>query len=325
MATPGTIACGKYLYGSETDGPTISSGVISTFTLKRPMSDGSLKEVNLNESSIGAPSESYERAVNSFKTVESLLAQEGFSFDDDGSHGLGEEYLKVVGDELIFASRQGFGSAITPQDEVYVYNAKTQVLRGLRNIPTKGMFQAAIMGGVTPDMLAEAAIAYNGDEHDWRYTRSLSPPVFHRLSDHVPFVTYSWLTPAQNDPTITVLFDSAQAGDSLSKSQPKQRMMGNKVAYPNFYMDITHAGDEITAEAKVYDYWIEDEDALVKAENEGVKLNIDNEKLTFQFDDMFCEVPLDPKAEMADMSEAIKIAMTQVSNYAGKTVLKDEW
>lgn len=114
---------------------------------------------------------------------------------------------------LSMLTRQGFGCKVIPQDEIYTYDAEAQVLRGLRNIPTQGIFQAVVVEGVTRDKFQEAFIGYkDGNEPDWRYPLTLSSSGIHALSDFVPIVSYTWLSPSQEAPVVTVL----EAGEKVS-------------------------------------------------------------------------------------------------------------
>jgi len=218
MRTPSTLRVGSHMVTDL----GVSTGAIRTFDLKRPDENGDLKDVILNKAEAKAESDSFTRAKETFTELEKLLEQDGFKFGDDDENGLSGRYTKVNGDLLVRAARQGFGCGVIPQDEIYAYDAKAQVLRGLRNIPTQGIFQAMAVEGVTKDMFQKAFIAYKeGSEPDWRYPLTLGRSGIAALSELAPVVSYTWLNPSQETPTVTVY----EAGERVSKllRTPKQK------------------------------------------------------------------------------------------------------
>ena len=229
MMTPGTIRVGSYMVVDS----GISAGVIRSFDIRRPDENGDLQPVALNKNERKAPSDSFTNALQSFKEIEALLEADDFRFDDteediileDGyvlEGGLSKNYKRVNGDLLVYASRQGFGCAVIPQDEIWVYDAKDEVLRAMRNIPTQGIFQMAIAEGVTKDMFQEAGIGYSSDgTPDWRESFCLEGPTLHRLSKDAPITSYTWMSPDQDAPIITVLEDGENVSDLLKT--PKQK------------------------------------------------------------------------------------------------------
>ena len=217
MRTPSTLRVGSHMVTDL----GVSAGAIRTFDLKRPDENGELKDVVLNKTEVKAESDSFTGAKEAFSELEKLLEQDGFKFGDNDENGLSGRYTKVNGDLLVHAARQGFGCAVIPQDEIYAYDAKAQVLRGLRNIPTQGIFQAMVVEGVSKDMFQKAFIAYDGNEPDWRYPLTLGRSGIAALSELAPVVSYTWLNPSQETPTVTVY----EAGERVSKllRTPKQK------------------------------------------------------------------------------------------------------
>lgn len=218
MRTPGIVRVGSFMMTDE----GVSTGAIRTFDLKRPDENGDLQPVMLNKTEARTEADSFSHAKQTFKDLEELLAKDGFRFGDEDESGLFGDYTKVTGDVLVHAARQGFGCAVTPQDEIYVYDAKAQVLRGLRNIPTEGVFQAMIVEGVSKEIFQEAFIAYrDGSIPDWRYPLTLGRSGIHKLSDFAPVISYTWLSPDQETPTVTVLEDGERVSRMLKT--PKQK------------------------------------------------------------------------------------------------------
>lgn len=218
MRTPSTLRVGSRMVTDL----GVSSGAIRTFDLKRPDENGELKDVALNKTEVKAESDSFTRSKEAFTELEKLLEQDGFKFGNDDENGLSGRYTKVNGDLLVHAARQGFGCAVIPQDEIYAYDAKAQVLRGLRNIPTQGIFQAMVVEGVTKDMFQKAFIAYkDGSEPDWRYPLTLGRSGIAALSTLAPVVSYTWLNPSQDTPSVTIY----EAGERVGKllKTPKQK------------------------------------------------------------------------------------------------------
>lgn len=187
MRTPNILRVGSHMVTDL----GVCTGSVRTFDLKRPDENGELKDVVLNKTEVKAESDSFTGAKEAFSELEKLLEQDGFKFgDDDEENGLSGRYTKVNGNLLVRAARQGFGCAVIPQDEIYAYDAEAQVLRGLRNIPTQGIFQAMVVEGVSTDMFQKATIAYkDGNEPDWRYPLTLGRSCIAALSELAPVVT----------------------------------------------------------------------------------------------------------------------------------------
>lgn len=218
MRTPSTLRVGSYMVTDL----GVSSAAVRNFDLKRPDENGELQDVMLNKTETKTESDSFTHAKDTFTALEKLLEQDGFKFGDDDEDGLSGRYTKVNGDTLVRAARQGFGCGVIPQDEIYAYDAKAQVLRGLRNIPTQGIFQAMVVEGVTKDIFQKAFIAYrNGSEPDWRHPLTLGRSGIGALSELAPVVSYTWLTPSQETPTITVYEDGQHVSKLLRT--PKQK------------------------------------------------------------------------------------------------------
>jgi hypothetical protein len=201
MQTPGAVRAGAFMVSEEGISPT----AISTFDLKRRGDDGELRSVVLNRKEAKPMSDSFAHARRAFEGLTALLEREGFNFTDEDDDGLFERYKNVSGNLLVQAAREGFGCGVIPQDEIWVYDAGREVLRAIRNVPTLGVIQVAMVEGVTTEAFQKATIAYrDGNTPDWRYP-FLSGPALHRLSEFVPITTYTWMRPEQETPVITLL------------------------------------------------------------------------------------------------------------------------
>lgn len=227
--TPGTVRVGSFMMTDL----GVSTGSIRNFDLKRPDENGDLQPVMLNKTESKTASEGFTKAKQTFEKMSALLETDGFKFGDveedevldDGfvlQGGMNKRYKRVNGDLLVYAARQGFGCAVVPQDEIWVYDAKAEVLRAMRNIPTQGIIQMAVAEGVTKDIFQKAGNGYakDGNTLDWREP-FLDGMHIHWLSDAVPVTSYTWLSPDQEAPIMTVLEDGKNVSNLLKT--PKQK------------------------------------------------------------------------------------------------------
>lgn len=210
----------------------VSSAAVRSFDLKRPDENGNLQAVLLNKEEAPKPeSKSFAYAKKAFETVSGLLQKEGFQFDQIDEEGfLHKRYIKQIGNLLVYAARQGFGSGVVPQDEVYAYDAKAKVLRAIRNIPTLGIMQVGVVKDVSKEDFQEAAIAYrDGTYPDWRYARYVDGTTVHRLSHTSPVTTYTWLSQDQDAPIITLLEDGENISDLFKTLSQRGIMMAQSM------------------------------------------------------------------------------------------------
>lgn len=219
MHTPGMVKIGYYMLTSE----GVSPGPLTSFDLERPDEGSQLRSVPLNKQETRSRSESYDHAISTFSTIEAALTEDGFSFDDHNERGQTNEYCKVQGNTLIYARRQGFGHGVIPQDEIYVYDAKAQILRAMRNMPTAGIFQSMVAEGVSKEQFARVFLGYKPgtNKPDWRHPLFVSLSGVSELSEDVPIVSYTWMHPGQEAPTISVMAAGEPIGEIFKT--PKQK------------------------------------------------------------------------------------------------------
>lgn len=324
MSTPGVIAVGSHLNKIDESDSFVSDSTIATFSLKRRQPDGQLEDVRLNEAHEQHPSESFSANLAQYTALRQTIEKEGFDFADEGKFGLGAEYFKVEGNIGLFAARQGFGSALVPQDEIYVFDAAAKTLHAMRHLPTKGILQTARFQNVTPHDFAEATFAYSGEQLDWKVFKRISGPRLHQLSYRTPFVTYTWLKPSQAAPIITVKFGGELAGQKLRQDDPDQTQEGLAVelAYANYEMDIQHEGGKLATEPKANDYWVQDPSALLKLEQDATRLSIEGDDLRFEFGDVSFVTPLDPVREAEAMVGRAEAAIMGIQKFAGKNAVQ---
>lgn len=343
MRTPGKVRVGSYLMTDL----GISTGIIRNFDLKRLDGAGELQPIALNINDALKPeSESFSRAHQAFEELSALIEDDGYRFGvltpdeilEDGTvmHGGTMANYTRVGDEvLLYAARQGFGSGVIPQDEIYTYDAEARTLRGIRNIPALGIMQTMVAEGVTKDIFQKAFVAYrDGVEPDWSYPLSLNSSGISRLSDYVPLVSYTWLNPGQEAPVITVLESGENISDMFATSRQKGAVFKENMTthggedlidrayqdlgidpedsrpiYAKLELDI-HPDRKLVVRKRNELLWDTDEEqrAFTDAVSEAASISYDANTATLEVDGHQVTIQTDPRQDIDEMVEVAKRA-----------------
>lgn len=291
--------------------------------------------------------ESFTKAKQIFDELESLIAADGFRFGDleedkvleDGfvlQGGLHDRYKKVSGNQLIYAARQGFGCAVIPQDEIWVYDAKEEVLRAVRSIPSQGIFQMAVAEGVTKHIFQRAGNGYReGSIPDWREP-FLDGTHIHWLAEHVPVTSYTWLSPTQENPVMTVLEDGRKLGvDSVYRTPKEKPSMSREIAislgrdpdedkrhYEKVEVDIYPGEEPKQREGSAF-LWTSQElaDDFVRKAQDTLAVTYKSGKAVLTVDGHEIRVPTNVEQQVEKMTKAGRLALGVTQKAIGSRLL----
>lgn len=294
LLTPGSIKVGTYLNTYSQGATEVSGGVITDFSVSRRDKEGEYAEVPLNkQESSPQESESFAAIVKDYADIVSILASKGFRFEDQGQ-GFPAIYRRVNNQTFVYAGNQGFGNAVIPQHEAYMYNAAEHLLIGMRYLPTEKKAQMAVMQNVAPEMFAEETFAHDETRVlDWRKAISLEPSVMHRMSNRTPFVTYTWLSGSTEKPTITVKASTEAEG-----------VLGIEGS-AGYAISITQ-GEEPTVSAEQPGWWVKYPENYKAHELWGTKLQDQGEEYRLTYFDKPLQLAKDPQAYMHTLVEAFR-------------------
>lgn len=292
MRSQNTLRVGSHMVTSQ----GVSVPTIRSFELKRPDDNGDLQPVRLNQTEFEeVESESFAHAKQNFETLRELLKEQGYVFGElpEGEFVL-DRFKKVSGNLLVYAARQGAGCAIIPQDEVYAYDAEAQVLRGMRSIPDRGIMQVMELPGVSTEAFQKAFIGYNDqDQPDWRGVLGLARWSLGALSEEVPIITHTWLSPSQETPVVTILEAGERVSEILRTSQQHGKMFTENMQ--------AHDADDLIG-------FFPDMAADTSYIYEKLDVNIhSDDTISFQFGDYYRESSDKQRERIQELNEATSI------------------
>jgi hypothetical protein len=317
LLTPSRIMTGWHLNTVSEAGRTIDSATISSFSLKRPDADGALKDVRLNTSEKVEESESFKAITDEFKKAEELMAADGYRFDQPSKTGVFDEktsvYKRRVGNTFVYADDQGLGRGSTPQHQIYTYDAKQRVMRAMRHIPSEGMMQVAILRGVSKELFNETQM-YG----EFEKSTGIDSSHFHRLASHVPFVTYTWLSPDTTTPITSIEFDSVLGGSMLTESRTDELPVD---LYPSYFKaDIVQDAEGPVLRPKASD-WIKDKPAFIKAMGDAASIGTKKGNLYLKFGNYDVHIPTSPLSDSKELVKQLQRVNSQKPAFAGKSVI----
>jgi hypothetical protein len=290
-----TINDGQYLVTYDEEGlEHVSEGAINGLQLRRPNIEGVLEEVIPNQLEKIEASATYQEVVGHFTNVRTALSTAGLDFDDmDDATGLFVYHRRSAQDSFLQATRGGFGSAINPQDKVYLYDDERETLSALIYTHSTGALQFATV----PVNPSTEYVGWGRLRTGWRYPSTVGARDFHWHSDYAPFTTYTWATPDEPSPIITVLLPANEVGSVSFIENPAVRQ-------PQVELDITFDNDNTprpviranggTGQIDDFPSWCARIEATI-----NIKKN--NSSFTLQVGDSSNEIPLLPTAAIDRM------------------------
>ncbi len=190
----------------------------------------------------------------------------------------------------------GYAATDGRNEQIFVYDAKTGFLGGIRGVLPRGVVQAAFICASRKEFAKEAFAR----DRDWRAAGSLDSSTFHRQANREPLVTYTWLSPG-HEPVVSI--EPVEAVQRrLFEGVP--RALG--ITQPSVTVNFVPSGLRTPQLDRFHLFGVEDREAAAAHLQERISTRTENTVHHVTVGEYALEAPALPTQQIDQMTEIMR-------------------